>query len=371
MKFCKFLCLFFLSAPLFAHQNSLALLKMQVHGYTIVGNYKLAIKDANMLVNLDSNFDSKIVWGEILEHEQALKESIQSKISITENHHLCTLQTGALQLDFLNTNKYIHIPFSFTCPKPIESLEISYSVLFDKDANHEAYLSLTHDTMDKNRLFSQENLSTKIELKESTPFLTFFTFIKEGMIHIFIGIDHILFLVALLLSSVLFRKNGTWYVNDSLKSVLMSTLKIVTAFTVAHSITLSLSILGFISLLSWVIESLIALSVVLAAINNLSATIQNRLWMLVFLFGFIHGLGFASVLLELGLSNSSKLIVLFGFNLGVELGQALIVSMLIPLLYVLGKQPFYVPLVLKFGSLLIILMGVIWFVERVSDGLIL
>ena len=352
-----------------AHQNSLALLKMQVDGCTLVGNYKLAIKDANVLVNLDSNFDSKIVWGEILEHEQALKQSIQSKISITENHHLCTLQTGALQLDFLNTNKYIHLPFTFTCPKPIESLKISYSVLFDKDANHEAYLSLTHDNIAQNRLFSQENLSTKIELKESTLFLTFLEFIKEGMIHIFIGIDHILFLVALLLSSVLFRKNGAWYVNDSLKSVLINVLKIVTAFTIAHSITLSLCILGFISLPSWIVESFIALTVIVAAINNLSATIQNRLWMLVFLFGFIHGLGFASVLLELELSSSSKFIVLFGFNLGVELGQALIVSTLVPLLYLFRKQRFYIPLVLKFGSLLIILMGMIWFVERVSDGL--
>lgn len=365
----RFLWFMFLSIHLYAHQNSLALLKMDVQESTIQGTYKLAVKDANLLVNLDNNFDTKIVWGEIVAQEKALKQMIQSKITIMENHHQCTMQTGELQLDFTPTNKYIHMPFMFDCKNPIESLDISYALLFDKDANHEAYLSVTHNNITHNTLFSYENLKKKIELKDTSLFLTFLEFVREGMIHIFIGIDHILFLVALLLPSVLLRKNKLWSANDSLKSIFINVLKVVTAFTIAHSITLSLSIFGFVSLPSWMAESLIALSVVLAAINNISRMIQNKLWILVFLFGLIHGFGFASVLSELNLYSSSKLTVLFGFNLGVELGQALIVCALVPLLYFIRKHHFYIPFILKFGSLMIVFIGLIWFFERLWEGL--
>ena len=292
----KFLWFIVLNIHLYAHQNSLALLKMDVQERTIDGAYKLAVKDANVLVHLDRNFDGKIFWGEILESEKGLKDTIKSNISVQEDNNSCTFQAGQIQLDYLNTNKYIHIPFTVSCLKTIASLNITYSMLFDKDANHKAYLNVTHNGITHNTLFSVENISQKLLLEDTSKFDTFLAFIKEGVIHIFIGIDHILFLVALLLSSVLIFRNGGWYVNDSLKSVLVNVLKIVTAFTIAHSITLTLSILGLISLQSWVIESFIAFSVVLAAMNNLKVIVEKRIWVLVFIFGLIHGLGFASVL---------------------------------------------------------------------------
>jgi hydrogenase/urease accessory protein HupE len=238
--------------------------------------------------------------------------------------------------------------------------------MFSKDENHKAYMSIKHQSNTINTLFSKEVLSKNIQLNNSSYFSSFIEFIKEGIVHIFIGIDHILFLVALLLPSVFILQNRKWRPNNSLKITLIHVLKIVTAFTIAHSITLSLSILGLISLESWLIESLIAFSVILAGINNIFPRIEKKIWILVFIFGLIHGMGFASVLNELELANHSKFITLLGFNIGVELGQIFIVATIVPLIYLLRNRPFYQPFILKFGSFLIVLMGIIWFYERVT-----
>jgi hydrogenase/urease accessory protein HupE len=274
-------------------------------------------------------------------------------------------------LDELDSNKYLHFDFKVTCQENIEVLELRYSLLFDKDSMHKAYVNIRANGNRHNTLFSEDKLEVLVDLKETSIWSTFYEFVKQGIIHIFIGIDHILFLVALLLPSVLFMREKKWHPNSSLKSTLANVLKIVTAFTVAHSITLTLTILGFISLPSWIVEASIAFSVILAGLNNITGTIEKRLWILVFIFGLIHGMGFASVLMDLELQESSLLTALLGFNLGVEFGQIAIVSLLVPFIYLLRNQKWYVPLVLYFGSFLIVLMGSVWLWERVLEGLTL
>src|SRR4029077_15740595 len=103
-------------------------------------------------------------------------------------------------------------------------------------------------------------------------------YIVEGIWHIWIGFDHILFLLALLLPSVLVRAGRPWTPTPRLKRARVGVLKVVTAFTLAHSITLSLAVLGLVSLPSRLVESIIAASVVLAALNNLAGTVDRRAW---------------------------------------------------------------------------------------------
>ena len=364
----KFLFFILLSINLYAHQTSLALLSMTVQDENkIVASYKLALKDAQLLVNLDANFDEKVTWKEILEKENTLKNEIQTHFTVKTNLYPCSLTFDEpILLDYLDSNKYLHFDFKVDCQEKINTLDLGYSLLFDKDSMHKAYVNIRLNGNTYNSLFSEDKLQVFFDLKESSIVSTFIEFIKQGVIHIFIGIDHILFLVALLLPSVLFMRQKKWQPNNSLKSTLMNVLKIVTAFTVAHSITLTLTILGFISLPSWIVEAFIAFSVVLAAINNMTGTIEKRLWVLVFIFGLIHGMGFASVLMDLELKQSVLAISLLGFNLGVELGQIAIVSLLVPCLYLLKSQKWYVPIILYFGSFLIVAMGIIWLIERIS-----
>jgi hypothetical protein len=182
--------------------------------------------------------------------------------------------------------------------------------------------------------------------------------------HIWIGIDHILFLLALLLPAVLRREGGRWLPAPSYRFAFWDVLAIVTAFTVAHSITLTLATLGWVTLPSRPVESLIAASVVLAAANNVWPLAGGRRWLVAFGFGLVHGFGFAGALAELGLPPGALALSLLGFNVGVELGQLAIVVLFLPLAYALRRTGFYRRGVLVGGSLAIAALAFAWFVQR-------
>lgn len=202
--------------------------------------------------------------------------------------------------------------------------------------------------------------------------------IKSGIYHIWIGFDHILFLLALLLPSVLrFRSkkgevtgfdlnNKGWEPVDRLKPALMNVVKIVTFFTIAHSITLCLAAFEIISLPSRLIESIIAISIALAAIHNIYPRFSGKEWLIAFVFGLFHGFGFASVLAERGLVGNYLGLSIFGFNLGVEIGQLAIILLVFPILYLLRKTFLY-PKIRVFGSIILILFSLYWFIERAFD----
>jgi hypothetical protein len=182
--------------------------------------------------------------------------------------------------------------------------------------------------------------------------------------HIWIGFDHILFLLSLLLPSVLRRQGDRWAAVDRATDAFKDVLKVVTAFTVAHSITLSLAVRGVINLPSRLVESVIAASVVAAAVNNLRPLVLERLWMVAFGFGLVHGFGFASVLADLGLPRDALALALVGFNVGVELGQLAIVAVFLPVAYALRRTAFYRRCVMLGGSLGITAVAGIWLIER-------
>jgi len=182
--------------------------------------------------------------------------------------------------------------------------------------------------------------------------------------HIWTGFDHILFLCSLLLPVVLERGRGRWQAVTTFHPAFFEVLRIVTAFTISHSITLSLAVLGFITLPSRLIESTIAASVVIAALNNLYPLIEKRLWIVAFLFGLVHGLGFANVLTDLALPKPALAVSLVSFNLGVEAGQLAIVAAFLPLAYLTRRSWLYPRLVVGAGSLGIAAVASVWLIER-------
>ncbi|RYE96019.1 MAG: HupE/UreJ family protein, partial [Oxalobacteraceae bacterium] len=185
--------------------------------------------------------------------------------------------------------------------------------------------------------------------------------------HIWIGFDHILFLLSLLLPAVLVLRDRRWEGRTTFRAAAIDVLKIVTAFTLAHSITLTLATLGVVSLPSRLVESAIAASVALAALNNVWPLFHGRRALVAFAFGLIHGFGFASVLLDLGLPKAALLLSLVGFNVGVELGQLAIVLLFLPLAYLARNTLLYRRGVLGLGSCLIVLVALAWLVERSMD----
>jgi hydrogenase/urease accessory protein HupE len=179
-----------------------------------------------------------------------------------------------------------------------------------------------------------------------------FDFLSLGVEHILTGYDHLLFLVALLATA-----RGFWPI-----------VKIVTAFTLAHSITLSLASLNIITIPSRIIEPLIAASIVWVALENLFApNSSHRRWLIGLLFGLVHGFGFASALQELDLSGAAIARALVGFNLGVEIGQLIFIALFFPLLWWL-TQRWRVATVPSVISVVVAFFGVYWFIDRILQA---
>jgi hydrogenase/urease accessory protein HupE len=225
--------------------------------------------------------------------------------------------------------------------------------LFAYDPQHETYLNvyesgvLRHqDLLDRSRTRYDHFTGGRQGLAAVLR-----TFLLAGIHHIFIGPDHILFIVGLLL----------------LGGTAARLLKIITAFTLAHSVTLALATLGVVSPPSRVIEPAIALSIVTVGVGNLSArpsAPDGRLWAALG-FGLIHGFGFASVLRDFGLPREALGVSLFAFNAGVEVGQACIVGVVAPLLALLRlRASGTAPRVVAAGSIVVALAGGYWFIER-------
>ncbi len=193
----------------------------------------------------------------------------------------------------------------------------------------------------------------------------FAAYVAQGVGHIWSGYDHILFLMALLLPAVLTRVDGAWQPVDSFRAALIAVVKTVTAFTLAHSVTLTLAALGYIQIPSRLVESAIAASVAVAALNNVRPMVrQDGTWPMAFAFGLVHGLGFASAMFELGLPRATLLPALIGFNIGVELGQLAIVAVFLPAAFALRATAFYTRGVMQAGSIGIVAVAAVWFVQR-------
>jgi hypothetical protein len=196
-------------------------------------------------------------------------------------------------------------------------------------------------------------------------------FVREGMRHILGGYDHVLFLLALLLPAVMRRTKTGWQPVERLAQAIMPVAVIVTAFTIAHSVTLTLAGLKLVSLSSSFIEPAIAVTIVLAASDNLTPIFRGRRAVVTFLFGLIHGFGFAGVLGELNLPTVQFAWALFQFNLGIELGQLLIVAIAVTALFAFRRQAWYSNVVIRGGSAVAIVIGSLWFIDRTANLAIL
>ena len=167
--------------------------------------------------------------------------------------------------------------------------------------------------------------------------------------------------------SVMRRTPQGWRPVEQLSQAVLPVVGIVSAFTVAHSITLGLAATKVVSLSPAFIEPAIAVTIILAALDNVWPVFPVRRVIVTFFFGLIHGFGFAGVLAELNLPTADFAWALLEFNLGLELGQLLIVVSVTALLFVLRQRPHYRSWVIRGGSFAAIVVGVLWLVERTAN----
>jgi hypothetical protein len=212
-------------------------------------------------------------------------------------------------------------------------------------------------------ILSPDDPKQRLDLSDSSLLRGFAALVKLGVWHIWIGIDHILFLMALVLPSVLRRENGRWIPAENFRRAFVKILTIVSCFTIAHTVTLSLAALGVVDVPSRLVESVIALSIAIAALHNLWPVAKVNEAAIAFVFGLFHGFGFASVLGSLGLGTDHLVLSLLGFNVGVEIGQVAIIAAVFPVLFLVRRLRIY-SIGFRLGSVGLILIGLLWVAER-------
>ncbi|MBC7881747.1 MAG: HupE/UreJ family protein [Anaerolineae bacterium] len=352
--------------PAWAHKPSDSYLNLDVKVGQVIGRWDIALRDLDYAIGLDGNGDGTITWGELRAQTKTLNAYALSHLQLRSEGVTCPTQSTGLQVDSHSDGAYAVLHFKALCSKPTSRLALTYSLLFDLDPQHRGLLNVKSGDTNHTAIFSSENSEQDIELN-ADGLQQFFAFGREGVWHIWQGYDHILFLLTLLIPAVLERKEKRWQPVQDLPTAFGNVLKVVTAFTLAHSLTLTLATLQIVQLPSRLVESAIAISVVLAALNNLYPLFQGRIWLIAFCFGLIHGFGFASVLADLGLPQGTLLLALVGFNLGVEVGQLAIVAAFLPIAFVLRRSWFYHRITLLAGSSAIAVIACVWLLERVFD----
>jgi hypothetical protein len=337
---------------------------------TLSIRWDIALRDLDYVLQLDRDGNGELTWGEVRQREADIIKLAVSRLAFTAADTACPLVSASpMLLDKHSDGTYAVLSLNAQCPSLDAPLKARYSMLFDVDPSHRGLVQWVPPGVDTAQalVFGTESAEQVLTLQPGGVWQTFKQYLKDGVWHIWIGYDHILFLLALLLPAVLLRKNGQWEPAATLRGAFIEVVKVVTAFTLAHSITLTLASLQIITLPSRLVESVIAASVILAALNNLRGTIEGRRWVMAFVFGLVHGFGFASVLADLGLPQGALVLALVGFNAGVEVGQLTIVAVFLPLAFWLRGTRFYRVGVLIGGSLLVALLASWWLVQRMFD----
>jgi len=407
-----------------AHKASDAYVTLHVDGATVDARIDIALRDLDRDLALDTNADDQLSWKEVRTRWADIAALARDDIRLSADGTRCTPDPASTPVTDANTpaltehsdGTYAVLRTQWHCAAPVQALSVEYELFARTDPTHRgiARVSRTDGAADapapQLAVLSPGNGWHRFKLPplpaatvstgetpapvalpvpapsprpdadtatvDDAPTSSFFGFVREGVHHILIGYDHILFLLSLLLPSVWIRSAFTdprtgvsrtrWIPSNNLRLALTNVLKVVTAFTVAHSITLALSVLDIVNPPSRWVESIIAASVVLAALNNIWPLISEARWKLTFVFGLVHGFGFASALKDAGLDKGALAAPLVGFNVGVEIGQLCIVAVVLPIAWSLRGTRTYRG-TFAAGSLAIAGVAGLWLVQRAFD----
>jgi hydrogenase/urease accessory protein HupE len=348
---CTWLAIPILAHSLQAHTISLTYAEVRVDERQVVWSLKLPIPELDLLLGLDENHDGQVDASEISRSENKVRQYVLSKLGVLNDGREVPGAIGGLRL-WRDPEGHPFVQMEAVFPAPAAGfgkITLRCDMLRDVVASHQTLAKITAggETLD---FVFQNGRSFEVSANPST-LQTVLQFVRMGILHIFTGYDHIAFLLGVVL------------IGGSFKTI----LKVVTSFTVAHSITLALAAFRVVELPSRLVESGIALSIIYIALENLFFDKFDRRWIVTFFFGLVHGFGFASALQEVHLSRHLLATALFSFNLGVEIGQLCIVAALLPgLLYISRLQ--FNTVIVKGCSAVIFVLGSFWLWQRIWQG---
>lgn len=356
------LCCGLLATTAAAHKASDAFLYLDNRGATATLRVDVALRDIALLTSLDSNRDGQVTGAELRSARSAIIAAVTDTVRIEDvRGSSCTLRGASWGLSRHSDGAYAAGRWHIQCPQGESPGRLTYNLLFDRDPLHRGLIQVIRQDGEQLAVLSPDQRHLALTGARPSAIGVFASFVQQGVIHLLLGLDHLLFLLVLILPAT-FRQRPAR--EGGLRARLSGLVRVVTAFTVAHSITLALAALDIVRLpVAWV-ELVIAFSIAVAAINTVWPFLGKKTWKLAFGFGLVHGFGFASVLAELTSGLSGKTLALAGFNLGVELGQLAVLLVTFPLLYLLAGHRLYRRAAVPMVVLGVCGMSVFWMLER-------
>ncbi|MGI9612288.1 MAG: HupE/UreJ family protein [Acidimicrobiales bacterium] len=369
-----------------AHTGDQSYLYLDVTESSLTGRIEAPVRDLRTAVGLELEGSDAEILAELQANADTLHSYFDDHFDIGTAEADWPISFDSIELFYSDLpeadDNYVLFPFVVDVSSTVESeggvprvFDVRFDPFFDEVDGRDALLLIGNDweagVIENGRTvlatFDGDNRTQSVDLGDTGWFKNFVASGELGINHIKTGPDHILFVLVLLLPSVLVFTTR-WQPAASFGAALWRVLKIVTMFTVAHSITFTLAGLDLLPLPSpRIVESIIAISIAAAALHNIRPIAPNREWLISFAFGLFHGMGFASLVSGLDVDRSTQLVSLLGRNVGIEIGQAMVVLLLFPALFLLRRTRYYRPFFVGF-SVFLAVISIGWMIERLFEA---
>lgn len=354
-----------LASPARAHTASSAYLSIAAEDDGATVRLSLALRDLAQVVDLRPDDAGRITWGGLRHRRAEIGAYVLAHLQLSADGAPCGLAARRLAVDTLPDGGYAVLDIAAACGARPHRIGLSYSLFFDIDRLHRALVTTASL---RPVVIGPDTPTLRIDLSAAEGGAdfrqTFTTFVATGFDHLLTGIDHMLFIAMLLVPAVFVRRGGQALPAPGFVPVLLDAAKVLSAFTLAHGTTLTLSVLHLVRIPERLSESGIAITVLLTALDNIFHVLPGRRWPLAFVFGLVHGLGFATALGPLDLPPLALAVALLSFSLGLELAQFLVALTVLPAAYLCRHAGVYRRRIVPGVSTAVGMVALAWFTDR-------
>lgn len=344
----------------------------------VSGRFEINRNDLNTKLGVNLEVDDAVLLDEVKKTAPQVQAYLLENFALSFNGQKQSIHFLEPSV-FQNTGRFIQYHYRVEGVPENDIVHIRDTVFLEKsflkdDPLHRSVIVVAHNKF-RNLEFGEESSAlvfgphmreSDLNVADPPQLLVWKDFFYQGLLHIWIGFDHMLFLITLLLTAVLIIRDAAWQPVTRARDAFFNTIKITTVFTVSHSITLGLAVLGLVNVPIGPIEAIIAASIIVVALNNIFVFFSAHRWVLIFIFGLVHGLGFASALGDLQFRNVKIEKILIMFNVGVEIGQIAVVLLVLPVLFYLRKRRSYRTVIMPAISWLAVILASHWLGTRLE-----
>ena len=355
-----------------AHSASSSYLHVDVRGEALDVQWSIALRDLDYAIGLDSDGNGAITWGELRQRRAAVVAYAMARLSLRADGDLCSPGPVTMLADQLGDGGYAVLRFAAACGHVPANVAVRYGLMFDLDPMHRGLLNVTVAGVPHAAALSPDHPEQRFDV---TPGYgeTVRSFFLTGVHHLLTGIDHMLFVTMLLVPAMFRRRehdhgpHAAMVPVTAFRGMFFESIKVLSAFTLAHGTTLTLSVLHIVSVPERLSEAGIALTILITALDNIFHVIPGRRWPLAFAFGLVHGLGFATALGPLALPPVALGVALISFNLGLEAAQVSIAAVVLPIGFALRNTRLYPRRIVPGVSAAVAAVALAWFTDRAMD----